>query len=286
LAVSRSAGTPPAAAWLSRQSREAGEKNRQFIQERISFPHPSQRRERPIGSSPATGEPQYQHIPYFNPKTVSLSVKIPGGFDQGGIFDYNGSMFVITPCAAGCGRPAISGSNTCAIHAANPALEVERIGDYITRREQVKNISACGLHFEGMDFSKRKFYGCNFSGASFTMCLFTQTLMRMVFFDFTVFNHCDFSGSNLEFLSFGGSTLRNCTFEGSELVRINYGGSVISDSTFNNSNLYNSRFIDADITDSDFEDCNLKRAYFFKTRQERVNFKFSNTAEAIFEIKD
>jgi uncharacterized protein YjbI with pentapeptide repeats len=201
-------------------------------------------------------------------------------------FNYNVTMFVVTPCAAGCGRPAISGSNTCAIHAANSALEVERIGSYIASQEIIKDLSACGLHFEGMDFSHRKFYGCNFSGASFSMCLFTETRMRMLFFDFSTFKNCDFSNSDLEFISFAGSSISDCTFENSNLLHINYGGSVIMETTFNRSNLYNSRFINADIARSDFEDCNLARTFFIKARQEGVSFKASDIEKAIFEIEE
>jgi uncharacterized protein YjbI with pentapeptide repeats len=216
-------------------------------------------------------------------KNQFFGVNSAGGLDRQGISAYNENMFAIVPCAAGCGRPAISGSNTCAIHAADPALEVERIGNYITRREQIKNLSACGLRFEGMDFSNRKFYGCNFVKASFSMCLFTKAVMRMVFFDSAVFNHCDFSGSNLNFLSFGGAALRNCTFENSNLVQINFGGSLIFDSTFSGSALVGSRFVNATITNSDFEDCKLDRVVLYKSRQEQVNFRISNL-ESISEV--
>jgi uncharacterized protein YjbI with pentapeptide repeats len=191
-------------------------------------------------------------------------------------------MFSIIPCAAGCGRAAISGSQICAVHSANPAGDSERIAAHIGERETVKDLNAPGLHFDSIDFSRRQFFGCNFKGASFSMCLFTNSVMRMGFFDFSVFYNCDFSRSDLQFLSFAGSTLRNCTFEGSELVNINFGGAVISDCTFNNSNLYNSRFIGSDIELSDFIDCNLKRTYFIGARQEGVSFKSSNTAESVF----
>jgi hypothetical protein len=50
-------------AFVSRQSPLAPEtKNLQFRQERRSFPHTLQRRERPKGSFSVTGEPQYQHM--------------------------------------------------------------------------------------------------------------------------------------------------------------------------------------------------------------------------------
>jgi len=86
-------------------------------------------------------------------------------------------MFVLNSCAAGCGRPAITGSALCAIHSANSHDDALRLTEFILNEKYVKDISAQGLHFEGVDFSKRQFYGCNFSGATFSMCLFTETEM-------------------------------------------------------------------------------------------------------------
>ncbi|MDR2258592.1 MAG: pentapeptide repeat-containing protein, partial [Treponema sp.] len=66
-------------------------------------------------------------------------------------------MFAIIPCAAGCGRAAITGSRICAVHAANPALESERIAEYIAQRLVIKDLNAPGLHFDSIDFSRRQF---------------------------------------------------------------------------------------------------------------------------------
>ncbi|MFP3090999.1 pentapeptide repeat-containing protein [Treponema sp. TIM-1] len=195
-------------------------------------------------------------------------------------------MFKVIPCAAGCGHTALSGSTTCAVHAADPGKEAARIAAYIHDRKIIKDLNAAGLRFESVDFSHRHFYGCNFIRSEFSMCLFTENLVRMSFFDFGIFTNCDFSKSDLQFLSFAGSTLRNCTFENSELVNINYGGAVISDCTFNYSNLYNSRFIDSVIELTDFIDCNVKKTYFIKSKQEGISFKSSNTAEAVFELEE
>jgi uncharacterized protein YjbI with pentapeptide repeats len=48
--------------------------------------------------------------------------------------------------------------------------------------------------------------------------------------------------------------------------------------------LYNSRFINADLNSCDFINCNLQQVYFAGAQQEGLNFKSSNTAEALFEI--
>jgi uncharacterized protein YjbI with pentapeptide repeats len=198
---------------------------------------------------------------------------------------YNNAMFTLTPCEAGCGAPAISGSRLCACHVADPEKEAARLGQHISKQRVVKDLCASSIHFESTDFSHRQYFGCNFNGASFDMCLFTGSFMRMVFFDFSRFENCDFSNCDLQFVSFAGCRMLNCTFENSELVHVNYGGAVIKGCTFNNSNLYNSRFISAGITDSDFVGCNLKKTHFFNITQERLSFKSSNTAEAIFDLE-
>jgi uncharacterized protein YjbI with pentapeptide repeats len=194
-------------------------------------------------------------------------------------------MFTLIPCEAGCGAPAVTGSRLCATHAADPDKEMSRLGQYISNHRTLKDFCAPVIHLASTDFSHRRYFGCNFNGASFDMCLFTASFMRMVFFDFSHFENCDFSNSDLQFVSFAGCRLRNCTFENSELVHVNYEGAVIQGCTFNKSNLYNSRFISAGISDSDFAGCNLKKTYFFNITQERVSFKSSNTAEAVFDLE-
>ena len=102
-------------------------------------------------------------------------------------------MVTLVPCAAGCGRKALTGSPVCAVHAADPKKEVHRIGEYITQREIIKDINASGLSFENMDFSHRQFFGCYFGGASFSTCSFAESFIRMSFFDFSRFETCNFA---------------------------------------------------------------------------------------------
>jgi uncharacterized protein YjbI with pentapeptide repeats len=204
------------------------------------------------------------------------------GLDTPPGFRYIHPMFSNDPCAAGCGRAAITGARLCAVHTVSPVNEAARVGAYISSQRSIRDLNAAGLHFESVDFSHRQFFECNFEYASFNMCLFTGSRMRMSFFAFCQFENCDFSRSDLQYLNFAGSGLLNCTFESSELVHLNYNGCGIRGCTFNNSNLYHSRFINADIFMSDFVDCNLKKTNFFRIKQESVSFKSSNTAEAIF----
>jgi len=199
---------------------------------------------------------------------------------------YTVYMFTISFCAAGCGRPAFTGSTLCATHSADPEAEAKKLGEYMLEQKVVKDICAQGLHFEKMDFSHHQFHGCNFSGASFYRCLFKGVIMRMNFMDFSTFSSCDFCSSDMQYLSLAGAVIKDCTFEGSELIGINFVGALIFDSTFNNTNLYNSRFVSANIARSDFIDCNLKRTNFVKSIREEISYKSSNTAEAIFEMEE
>jgi uncharacterized protein YjbI with pentapeptide repeats len=195
-------------------------------------------------------------------------------------------MFTISPCAAGCGRPAITGSNICFIHQANPEQETRRISELIITMDIVKDLNASGMRFENIDFSRRRFYGCNFREASFSKCVLSETVMRLSLFEFATFYQCEFSKTDLQFLSFAGARIRNCSFEGSELAHVNFVGAAVSDTVFNNSDLYNSRFINADLEASGFVNCNLKRTYFISARQQAISFKASNTAEAVFELEE
>jgi hypothetical protein len=230
-------------------------------------------------------------ITWLYEKGIDLFVKLiyrisQTTLERRAMAEYHYIMFDFIPCAAGCGRAAISGSSICAVHAADSREEAGRIGREIASLKTVKDLSATELYFEKKDFSQRHYYCCNFSKAAFRSCNFSGSLFRMTFFDFASFEDCDFSRSDIQFAAFGGADLRNCSFEGSELVHVNYGGAVISDCCFNVSNLYNSRFIHSKISNTTFIDCNLKKTYFIQSTRENVSFKSSNIAESVMEIEE
>ena len=195
-------------------------------------------------------------------------------------------MFTISPCAAGCGRPAISGSNICFVHQASQEQEVSRILTYITENRKITDFCISGMSFYDLDSSCRNYSGCNFREAKFVGCKFSGSLIRMSFFDFAEFSNCNFSNCDIQFVSFAGSRIINCNFEGSELVHINFIGAYIENTSFSNSNLYNSRYINSDLKNINFENCNLKQVNYTQSRQTDVILKFSNTAEAIFETEE
>jgi uncharacterized protein YjbI with pentapeptide repeats len=200
-------------------------------------------------------------------------------------------MFTFIPCAAGCGRPAITGSNVCAVHSANTQAASARIIQYISEQKTVTDLNAQYLHFDDADFSGCRFYGCTFQNAVFFRCSFASSFMRLCFFDFAKFTKCSFEKSDLAFVSFAGADIRHSTFQSSEIQSVNYGGCTISHVVFDNSNLYNSRFIEADIADTSIIDCNIKRVYFINTGRPKgklpasVTIKSCNNAEAVFTME-
>ncbi|MDR1904115.1 MAG: pentapeptide repeat-containing protein [Treponema sp.] len=190
-------------------------------------------------------------------------------------------MFTFIPCAAGCGRSAITGSNICAVHSAEAEAEAKRIALYIAGEETITDLNAEGLRFDEVDFSGRRFDGCTFQNASFYRCNFSSSFMRVCFFDFANLSECNFEKSNLTFLSFAGASISNSTFRYSEICNVNYGGCVISGVVFDHSKLYNSRFIRANLEDTSIIDCDLKQVNLIKICKTNVIIKSSNTNEAI-----
>jgi uncharacterized protein YjbI with pentapeptide repeats len=192
-------------------------------------------------------------------------------------------MFKIIPCVAGCGSAAITGSNLCFKHQANPELECRRIVEYIMNNTRIENLCVEGMNFNDVDFSERRFYGCNFRNTTFLNCKLTGIDLMMSFFDFSNFSNCDLSKSDIQFSSFAGAVFHDCKFEDCELVHLNFEGITAGKTSFSNSNLYNSRFINSELADSKFINCNLKRVFFADARIGDCNFKSSNTAEAVYE---
>jgi len=190
-------------------------------------------------------------------------------------------MFTIIPCAAGCGKPAITGNNLCFTHLADPEQEMSRIYSFIKDNKIIKDLNVSGMRFENVDFSLHHFYGCNFREVAFSRCKFSEMKVRMSFFDFSNFIKCDLTKTDIQFVSFAGTNFKNCDFSWSDILHVNFEGSTIVDTSFDNSNLYNSRYISADISKTTFNNCNLKRVNFVNSSQSELIFKSSNTAEAI-----
>jgi uncharacterized protein YjbI with pentapeptide repeats len=185
----------------------------------------------------------------------------------------------------GCENLAFAGFGRCLRHHPDKAIAFAKAASRLTEAKTLKDLNLAGLAADGLDLSKRRFFGCSFMGAALKSILFTNATFVLCFFDGASLDSCDFSTSNAQFCSFGASKIVNSSFENSELLHCNFDGARIHESTFNASNLYDSRFIRCEIENADFIDCDLKRVYMIPAKQSQVSFKGSNTMEAIRDLE-
>lgn len=172
--------------------------------------------------------------------------------------------------------------NYCLDHIPDPGKAKEAIYKYIDEHDKIVGLSACGLIFRNLDFSNKKFYGCNFTHCTFINVHSDKLLLRMCLFDFAIFNDCNFIHSNTLFTSFSGATFTHTLFTSSDIIQNNFNGIKSFQSSFDDSDLFNSRFICGSLVDTSFRNCNLKKTVFYGTRRTNVSFKMSNTREAVF----
>lgn len=171
----------------------------------------------------------------------------------------------------------------CLDHTPNPGKAKEDIYKYILTHDKIVGLKACGLLFENIDFTKKKFYGCNFTNCTFINIHSSEIVLKMCILDYAIFNDCSIINSNILFNSLSGSTLSHSILTSSDLIQNNFNGIKAYQSSFDDSDLYNSRFIMASLVDTSFRNCNLKRTHFNNSERTNVSFKMSNTREAIFD---
>lgn len=206
---------------------------------------------------------------------------------------YNKIMFTQNKCLVHyCRNLALSAidengeisdkKNYCLDHIPDPGKVKDDIYKYIEEHEKIVGLNACGLLFKNLDFSGKKFFGCNFTHCTFINVHSDKLLFRMCLFDFALFNDCNFIHSNTLFTSFSGATFTHTLFTSSDMVQNNFNGIRSFQSSFDDSDLFNSRFISGTLVDTSFRNCNLKKTQFQNTTRKNVSFKMSNTREAIF----
>ncbi len=172
--------------------------------------------------------------------------------------------------------------NYCLDHIPDPGKIKNDIYKYIDEHEKIVGLNACGLIFQNLDFSNKKFFGCNFTHCTFINVHSDKLLLKMCFFDFAIFNDCNFIHSNTLFTSFSGATFTHTLFTSSDIIQNNFNGIRSFQSSFDDSDLFNSRFFSASLVDTSFRNCNLKKTRFIDTKRTNVSFKMSNTREALF----
>lgn len=173
----------------------------------------------------------------------------------------------------------------CLDHIPNPGQALEAISRYITEHERIVGLNASGMLFHDMDFSGKRFYGCNMLRCTFKNVHSEGVRARMSMFDMSQFDVCTIIQANIQFCSFGGSKFSHTLFTGSDMVQNNFNGIMAFQCSFDNSDLYNSRFIKSTLVNTSFRDCNVKKTLFIAAMRENVSFRKSNTLEAIFDTE-
>ena len=140
--------------------------------------------------------------------------------------------------------------------------------------------------YTNIDFSNKKFFGCNFTNCTFLNNHSENLLMRMCFFDFAIFNDCNFIHSKNLFNSFSMATFTHTLYTSSDLVQNNFNGIKAYQCSFDDSDLLYSRFINATLVDTSFRNCNIKNTNFLESKRTNVSFKMSNDKEAIIVLTE
>jgi len=171
----------------------------------------------------------------------------------------------------------------CFKHDPNPDKTKNAIYEYIKSHDKIVSLNASGLTFANIDLTNKRFYGCCFQHCFFEGLTSTGFRSRMSSFDFAIFTDCNLIKSNMQYTSFAGAKFIHVLFTGSDMIQDNFCGMQSFQSSFDDSDLYNSRFIKADLVDTSFHNCNIKKTVFYNISQKNVNFKMSNTNEAMFD---
>lgn len=173
--------------------------------------------------------------------------------------------------------------NYCLDHSPHPHKAKEAIYAYIRAHDTVVGLNASGIPFRDIDFSSKKFYGCNFSHCTFDNMHSKNCVVGMSVYDFATFTDCAVTESMIRFSSFAGCIFSHTLLTGSSLIQSNFNGIKSFESSFDDCDLHRSRFILAQLTKTSFQNCNIKQTWFLQSKRNAVSFKLSNTREAIFE---
>ena len=171
----------------------------------------------------------------------------------------------------------------CIDHTPDPGRTQAEIYNYIKNHEKIIGLNACGIIFKDIDFSNKKFFGCNFSHCTFQNIKWEHSIVRISVFDFAFFNDCNFIQNNTVFSTFSCSTLTHTLFNSSDMKQCNFNGIKAFQCSFDNSDFFSSRFIKATLVNTSFRNCYLKKTIFKNSDRQNVSFQMSNTREAIFD---
>ena len=197
---------------------------------------------------------------------------------------YDARMFVPRACShSGCGRPALSGAPSCIVHLPGAAAHVATFFGRPGERRPLVDLDLPGIRIEDADLSGAEISGCRLTAGTFVRVSFRGAQIALSFLDRATFEDCDVSGASLVNVVMAGSTMTDCSFADGEIAHVNFLGIHAMRTGFDHSNLYGSRFIGALLEEVSMKDCNCTRAWFDAAHRDAVDFRSSNTNEALFQ---
>jgi len=146
----------------------------------------------------------------------------------------------------------------------------------------LRDLDLAGITLQDEDLSGIEISGCRLTAASLTRVRLSHATIQLSFLDRATLTECDLSGVNLLNAVFAGSHIESCPFNDSEIIQCNFLGISGVAVTFDHSDLYGSRFVGSWLERVSMRDCNLTRVYFDPAHREAIDFRMSNTNEAIF----
>jgi uncharacterized protein YjbI with pentapeptide repeats len=192
-------------------------------------------------------------------------------------------MFVPRPCATrGCGRPALSGADVCIVHHPAPSEHVRSLLKSAQGPLVLWDMDLAGARIEDVDLSGVEMHGCRLTAATLIRVKLAGAQIHLSFLDRATFEACDATGATLQNAVFAGSELAGCSFVECEIIQSNFLGIRALRTRFDHSNLYGSRFIGSLLEEVSMRDCSLMRTIFDVDHRTSVDFKSSNTNEALF----
>ena len=192
-------------------------------------------------------------------------------------------MFPHSSCSRpGCGRGALTGSDTCFEH--HPARDeyLEWLGSEVSRRDVIYNLYVPGIPLTELRISGKVFITCNFSGARIDSCWIRHCSFELCLIEKAEFRDIHLHAVELRSCVLAESRLSSGVFHYCDLLQSNFNGSLCRDVTFQHTDLLHSRFVGAQLQESSFRDCNLKEVVFYESVRAGVHFLGSNEDESRF----
>lgn len=192
-------------------------------------------------------------------------------------------MFPHSSCSRpGCGRGALTGSDTCFEH--HPAQDqyLEWLAHEISRRDVIYNLYVPGINLTQLRITGKVFITCNFSGVHVDSCWIRHSTFELCLIEQAELRDVHLHALELRSCVLAESRLTSGVFHYCDLLQSNFNGTRCRDLTFQHSDLLHSRFVAAQLQEITYRDCNLKEVVFYESTRVGVRFLASNEDESRF----